>query len=176
MLTGENGILTKSKDSEIETRGASVQEARDLWKTNQEADKHTEDKTAQTLEELLNDLVNQDLLTENEKDQIIGNDEKGIEAKGEITIGSRTIQFMNNGKIHFSIDEEEYEVLEGTTWNDFFSENFPNDWGGWMYLIDSGIVVYFVHEEGYTIEVVYLVDLEDIAVKKDNLIEARSIS
>ena len=92
-LTGENGILTKVSDAEEETRGASVQEARDLWKINQEADRQTASTTAQTLEELINDLVNQKLLTEDEKDQILGNESKGIEATGEVTIGSRTIVF-----------------------------------------------------------------------------------
>ena len=113
MLTGENGILTKGNDAKIETRGASVQEARDLWKINQEADRHTENKTAQTLKELVEDLVSQALLTEEEKDQILGNEEKGIEAKGEVTIGSRTIQFIK--RIAFSINEDSYEVEEGTT-------------------------------------------------------------
>ena len=92
-LTGDNGILSKANDSKTETRGASVEEARDLWKINQEADNQTESTTAQTLEELIDDLVKQKLLTEDEKDQILGNDEKGIKATGQVTIGSRTIVF-----------------------------------------------------------------------------------
>ena len=92
-LTGENGILTKANDAKTETRGASVEEARDLWKINQETDNYTENGTAQTLEELIADLINQNLLTEDEKDQILGNTSKGIEATGQVTIGSRTIVF-----------------------------------------------------------------------------------
>ena len=64
-----------------------------MWKINQEADNQTESTTAQTLEELIDDLVKQKLLTEDEKDQILGNDEKGIKATGQVTIGSRTIVF-----------------------------------------------------------------------------------
>ena len=92
-LTGENGILTRANDAKLETRGASVEEARDLWKASKEADKQTGTTTAQTLEELINDLVTQKLLTEDEKDQILGNETKGIEAQYKVTIGSRTIEF-----------------------------------------------------------------------------------
>ena len=84
-LTGDNGILKKAGDAKEETRGASVEEARDLWKINQEADNQTESATAQTLEELLNDLENQKLITAEER--------ATIEETGEVTIGSRTIVF-----------------------------------------------------------------------------------
>ena len=33
-LTGDNGILKKSNDAKEETRGASVEEAVELWKIN----------------------------------------------------------------------------------------------------------------------------------------------
>ncbi len=85
MLTGDNGLLTKAESAKEETRGASVQEARDLWKTNQEADKNTKDETAKTLEDLLNDLESQKLITSKER--------VTIEETGEVTIGSRNIVF-----------------------------------------------------------------------------------
>ena len=85
MLTGNNGILSQAGDAKEETRGASVKEARDLWKINQEADNQTESATAQTLEELLNDLENQKLITAEER--------ATIEETGKVTIGSRTIAF-----------------------------------------------------------------------------------
>lgn len=92
-LTGDNGILIQVGKAEEETRGASVQEARDLWKINQEADNQAGESTAQSLEKLIEDLVNQKLLTEDEKDQILGNDSKGIEATYKVKIGSRIIGF-----------------------------------------------------------------------------------
>lgn len=92
-LTGDNGILTQAGKAEEETRGASVQEARDLWKISQEADNQAGESTAQTLEKLIEDLVNQKLLTEDEKDQILGNDSRGIEATYKVKIGSRIIVF-----------------------------------------------------------------------------------
>ncbi len=84
-LTGENGLLTKAGDAKEETRGASVEEARDLWKINQEVDNQTESTTAQTLEQLLNDLENEKLITAEERTT--------IEETGQVTIGSRTIVF-----------------------------------------------------------------------------------
>ena len=33
-LTGENGILTRANDAKVETRGAAVEEEKDLWKAN----------------------------------------------------------------------------------------------------------------------------------------------
>lgn len=80
-LTGENGILSKANDAKTETRGASVEEARDLWKIREEAD----NGTAQTLETVLNELESQKLITSEERET--------IEKTGEVTIGSRTIVF-----------------------------------------------------------------------------------
>lgn len=84
-LTGENGILTRASEASIETRGASVEEAKNLWKTNVEADKQTSTNTAQTLDELLEDLEKQKLLTSDEV--------KTVKETGQVTIGSRTIVF-----------------------------------------------------------------------------------
>ena len=46
-----------------------------------------------TLEEFINELIGKELLTSDEKDIILGNDAKGIEAKYAVTIGKRTITF-----------------------------------------------------------------------------------
>ena len=97
MLTGENGLITRAQEASEETRGASVEEERDLWKANQALDEYTS-ASSESLPELINRLVNQGLLKENEKDQILGNEEKGIEATGQVTIGSRTIVFGTAGK------------------------------------------------------------------------------
>ncbi len=84
-LTGENGILTQANKAKVETRGASVEEECRLWKANQEMDKQTTEGTAQTLDELLNSLENRNLITAEER--------ATIKETGEITIGSRTINF-----------------------------------------------------------------------------------
>ena len=84
-LTGENGILTQVNKAKVETRGASVEEECNLWKVNQEMDSKTAEETAQTLDELLDSLEDRKLITAEEKEI--------IEETGEITIGSRTINF-----------------------------------------------------------------------------------
>ncbi len=89
MLTGDNGILTQATEAKEETRGGAVQEARDLWKTNQESDKLAGTSTAQTLDELLADLKKQKQLTDDEIET--------IKETGKITIGSRTIVFGTGG-------------------------------------------------------------------------------
>ena len=97
MLTGENGLITRAQDAAEETRGASVEEERDLWKANQYLDEYAS-SSSESLQALIDRLVDQGLLKENEKDQILGNEEKGIEATGQVTIGSRTIVFGTVGK------------------------------------------------------------------------------
>ena len=97
MLGGENGIITQAVKTKEETRGASVEEERDLWKTNQNVDKYGS-STAESLTELIDRLVEKGLLTDDERDQIIGNEDKGIEGTGQVTIGSRTIVFVT-GKL-----------------------------------------------------------------------------
>ena len=66
----KTGLFARGKEANIETRGASVQEARDLWKMNQELDNYGESGTAETLEELLDDLEKQKLITSEERTKI----------------------------------------------------------------------------------------------------------
>ncbi len=84
-LTGENGILSQANKAKVETRGASVEEECNLWKTNKKMDSQTAQGTAQTLEGLLESLEERNLITAKEKET--------IKETGEITIGSRTINF-----------------------------------------------------------------------------------
>ena len=96
-LTGQNGILTNATKAKEETRGGNVQEARDLWVTEKKSAEYGAG-TAKTLSEVLADLQAKGDLTQDEVDKIQGNEEKGIEAEGQITIGSRTIVFVTGGK------------------------------------------------------------------------------
>ena len=73
-LTGENGILTRASEASIETRGATVEERKDLWKVEQQSDNYLTEDTAQTLDELLDNLEAEDLITPEERTQI---EEKG---------------------------------------------------------------------------------------------------
>ena len=86
-LTGENGILTRANDAKVETRGAAVEEAKDLWKAENLAASKT-GGTSKELSVLLEELEAQDLL--------IGNEKQTILDTGKVTIGSRTIEFKEN--------------------------------------------------------------------------------
>lgn len=155
-LTGENGILTQANKAKIETRGASVEEAKDLWKINQEADSEVGSITAQTLEELLNDLESQNLITAEER--------KNIEEKGKVTIGSRTIIFKGVDYSKLTVgDYVNYPVYYdnvGTTNNG--TGNIPKDeYNGWrilsidttnetVRLVSAGVPLNYTHASNKT--------------------------
>lgn len=86
-LTGENGILTRASDADVETRAASVEERKNLWKTEKQTDNYVGENTAQTLEELLDDLEEEDLIT--------GEERTKIEETGHVVIGSKDISFSD---------------------------------------------------------------------------------
>ena len=74
---------------------------------------------------MVNRLVDENLLTEDEKDKILGNEEKGIEATGEVTIGSRTIEFGIEGlTIGKKYDEGAIKIGDKIT----YSANGQSDW------------------------------------------------
>ena len=85
-LTGENGILTRASDAKVETRGATVEEEKELWRTNKIANKYS-NGNIETLAQLLERLGpdGSKLLTEDEIEE--------IKETGQVTIGSRTIEF-----------------------------------------------------------------------------------
>ena len=132
-LTGDNGILTQATEAKEETRGGTVQEARDLWKTNQESDKLAGTSTAQTLDELLSDLKKQKQLTDEEIET--------IKETGKVTIGSRTIEFIDyivkvGDYVNYipDTDLEEYSVenlseeIIGFNNRDGIKQNKKNKW------------------------------------------------
>ncbi len=95
-LTGENGILTRASKATDENRAASVEEAVDLWKINYQTNKYATSENVEDIKELIEDLVEQKLLTEDEKDEILGNASKNIESSYQIKIGERIIKFAND--------------------------------------------------------------------------------
>lgn len=155
-LAGKNGILSKSIYAKEETRGASVEEEKDLWEANLEADKYTKNKNSQTLEELLNELVNKKLLKEEEKDIIIGNDEKGIEETGEITIGTRTIVFgdpirtLKEMKVQCNIDET-YTINDITNNKEKSLEKILENSRATKYIVKSHIDDLVLSEQAMTL-------------------------
>ena len=85
-LTGENGILTRAQAAEVETRGAAVEEEKNLWEANKIANKYATGDV-ETLAELLERIGpnGSKLLIQEEIDE--------INETGKTTIGSRTIEF-----------------------------------------------------------------------------------
>ena len=93
-LTGENGILTRANDAKVETRGAAVEEEKDLWKANKLANEYS-NGDVETLAQLLERIGpnGSKLLTQEEVDE--------IKETGQTEIGSRTIVFgMTIGDIY----------------------------------------------------------------------------
>lgn len=86
LVLGDNGIITKAKDAKIETRAASVEDRKNLWKLDESTDEYATSK-AQTLEELVDELQQENLVTEDEKNEILD--------KGHVVIGSKDIPFSD---------------------------------------------------------------------------------
>lgn len=84
------GLFGTTREAALETRAAEVDERATEWKAIKEMDKYYGTTTAQTLKSLLNDLENQKLLTSKEKEDVI--------VTGKVTIGSRTIVFVDFSK------------------------------------------------------------------------------
>ena len=82
-----DGLFSKTKVAAEETRGANVEEQKELWRIEKEADNYSGTKMAQTIEELLETMMNKKLITEEEKNE--------IKTTGKVTIGNRTICFLD---------------------------------------------------------------------------------
>lgn len=97
MISGENGILKKASNSKVETRGASVQEIRDLWKSEKEADEVIGTSDSRTLDQVLEELESQKLITSEERVM--------IEKHGHVVIGTRDISFLDG------IENSKYTIV-----------------------------------------------------------------
>lgn len=85
LIFGENSIIKQAKKSKEESRGGSVEEYCNLWKSNVRTDNEMGFSTAKTLEELLETLKEKGLLYDNEIEQ--------VQNDGTIIIGSHNINF-----------------------------------------------------------------------------------
>ena len=79
--------MKKASEADVETRAATVEERINLWKTEQQIDDYIGENKAQPLEELLDDLEAEDLITEEER--------SNIEETKHLVIGSKDIIFSN---------------------------------------------------------------------------------
>ena len=53
LSVGENGLITNALSSKDKNRIAMLEEEKDLWKLNKSMDNHTNDSTAQSLEDFV---------------------------------------------------------------------------------------------------------------------------
>lgn len=89
LVLGENGIITKAKMAKLETRAATVEEIVEMWKAEKViASEGTNQANIKTLEELLEDLENKQLITEKEK--------QDIKETGSVQIGKKEIDFSES--------------------------------------------------------------------------------
>lgn len=88
-IIGENGIVEKTQKAKIETRIGKIKEERDLWLSDVDMDKQLNRNDAETLEELLNRLESENIISLEERKQ--------IEINGYFTINSEDIIFIRNG-------------------------------------------------------------------------------
>lgn len=110
LIVGENGVLNKAKNASLNTRGASVQEAKELWENDKKVAEYDEDTSSvvETQAELLERLVKEGSITADEK--------LTIETTGQVTIGDRTIVFNNqmtepkSDKVVFCLVFEFYDI------------------------------------------------------------------
>ena len=89
MVIGQGGIIAKAKDAKEESRGASVEDARDLWRSDMIIAQEGDLEVSQSLDSLLEDLQAKGLLTESEAFQ--------IKSTGAVQIGSHNINFSLDG-------------------------------------------------------------------------------
>ena len=142
MIIGDNGILNRAVDADVETRASTVEERKNLWKNEKQTDNYIGENTAQTLEELLEDLEKEDLITPEERTQ--------IEETGHVVIGSKDIVFADgltevSYTITSSLDEVKFNRI--ITEGDIAVEKpgFTN------YIIEGISVLAFVPAIGFTI-------------------------
>lgn len=107
LVIGNNGIINKAKDAKEETRAASVEEEKNLWRLDVESDKYGGSSNAKTLNELVDDLLSRKLVTEEERQTILDT--------GKVKIGSKLIEFMTDDEIPTIVNTEKKTAMTAGT-------------------------------------------------------------
>lgn len=120
-IMGDNSIFKNAQGAKAETRVAAIEEEVNIWKSMNQSEKYLDNGVAQTRAQLLADLVNRGLLTDEERKEIEENDFVIIEGKtiefgkkllgdlfdlGKIQIGDY-VNYQNptSGQITISVQE-----------------------------------------------------------------------
>ena len=123
MLSGENGILKRAGEAKEETRFAQIEEIIKLWKTENEIYTIIGEDTVQNLDQVLNDLESENLITSEERNQ--------IENTGVLVIGEKIILFKNIEEIVKIGDYVNYNPEEPTEDAISHLENNINTYSGY---------------------------------------------
>ena len=102
MIAGDNSILAKSKEAKEESRGAIVEEQRDLWISEIETSKYLTNNQVESLNELL------ERMGPNGEKCLTDKEVETIKNTKKVKIGKRVINFDIN-----EYNNENYEVI----WN-----------------------------------------------------------
>ena len=102
-VIGDNGVMTRAEKSGEEQRYATVKDHRDLWWSSLKVAKFGEDTPIQTLDELVEDLKVNGVITNEEKEFILDN--------GYVTIAEKNIEFYEPGE-----KEGKYVQYDGRKW------------------------------------------------------------
>ncbi len=131
-LTGESGILTKANTAKQETEIEEAKEQAKLDIADWIAERIQNDESTYLDDKIVKDiLVGKDYV----KDQPGDNSFRTKKGEHEIFY----TDLYKRGKVKFTLkhDNPEYsgsfEVEYGTTWEEFMTEKFPNNWYAWGY-------------------------------------------
>ncbi len=105
LIIVRNSILIQSKNAKEEYRAGSVEELKNLYINEQTINKELGEKRRDIFKDLLNELENKKLITEEEKQTII--------VKKKVTIGSKTIDFSEFKNINCYEEDKLILFLDG---------------------------------------------------------------
>lgn len=85
-----------------------------------------------------------------------------------------TIVKFNISGLDYTSYNGDYEVENGTTWEEFINATFPQDFdNGWHVILDTGYIIANVGGGGYIITYQYLCDSNENAIKRNDIIANR---
>ena len=85
-----------------------------------------------------------------------------------------TLIELGMGEINFTLNGKPYKVKNGTTWNEFFCENFHDDYN-WAYTIGNREIVRYIDDyNGTQAYFSYLVNEQNENQKIDNKIKSKN--
>ena len=145
MLTGENGILTKADGAKRETRRQEIIESAKLEILEYQAEnegKITKDKEYEIIAKYDKDYNPENSEIQFKIDEGNGEEYFTTEEGYDILVSEiwkiKKIKFsINVGEFKDAKYGGEFEVEEGTTWEQFFKKNFADDAYGWLYNSDT---------------------------------------